>query len=506
MEEKFQAIWQENKKVFLTCVITVFCMGMLAHAYQFLNFQLSHDSLDGLYVLGAENAHKIDLGRVFMPAYRAVFQGTFTMPWLIGIITLVWISLSVYMVVSMFDIKKTSVIALIGGLMTVNITVTAICATFMHDLGAYMFGTMLGCLAAWVWKKQIKGWFFIGAIGVAISIGMYQANASVTITLIMIAIILRFLEGENIKKVIFSCATGGTMVLVGGIIYLLSVKAITLLTGIELANRANSVSALYNLRISEFPRFIMATYVDWWNYFAQPNITWINYGVTKSIIMILLGIVVVTIIFALVKSECSKWNKLLSVIVVLLLPLGMDTCYILARGYVHELMQYSFIFVFILGIFLVKYVPGNFVKRLCYVLVIFVLVGSIQTANTCYLKKTLIAQGTLSHMTNVMHDMYQCGYEPGVTTVYVVGAVPVEANEEFTWIDKINGMEINEAVTSDKKSIKSYFKHILGEDLLFCSPEEENIILTDEEYAQMPVWPADGYVDYIGGIMVIKLQ
>lgn len=506
MEEKIQAIWQKHRKEFLICVFAVFCLGMMAHAYQFLNFQLSHDSLDGLYVLGAENAHKIDLGRVFMPAYRALFQGTFTMPWLIGILTLVWISLGVYMVVSMFDIKKTSMIVMIGGLMTVNITVTAICATFMHDLGAYMFGTMLGCLAAWAWKKQIKGWYIIGAIGTAISIGMYQANASVTITLIMIAIILRLLEGEKTKKVILSGVTGASMVLVGGILYLLSVKAITSLTGIELASRANSVSALYNLRISEIPRFILATYVDWWDYFVQPNVTWINPGVTKIVMMLLLGIVVIAIVCALVKSECSKWNKVLSLIIILLLPLGMDTCYILARGYVHELMQYSFIFIFVLGMLLVHYIPVSFIRGINSVLIICILVGSIQTSNTCYLKKTLIAQGTLSHMTNVMYDMYQCGYESGVTTVYVVGAVPAEANEEFEWIDKINGMEINEAVTSDKKSIKSYFKHVLGENLLFCTPEEESNILSSEEYTAMPAWPTEGYIEYIDEIMVIKLQ
>lgn len=506
MQEKIKSLWEEHKKEFLTCFFTTLCLGLIAHAYQFLNFQLSHDSLDGLYVLGAENAHKIDLGRVFIPAYRAVFQGTFTIPWLTGVLTLLWIALGVYMVVSMFEVKKTLHIVMISGLMTVNITVTAICATFMHDLSAYMFGMMLGCVAAWIWKKKIKGWFVIGVISTAVSIGMYPANASVTITLIMIAIILCLFKGEKTKTVILSGAAGTFMVLVGGIGYLLSVKAITSWTGIELASRSNSVSALYNLRVSEFPRFIKATYVDWWDYYIQPNITWISPEVTKIVMMLLLGIVLVSIVCALIKSECSKRNKVLSVIIILLLPLGMDTCYILARGYVHELMQYSFIFVFILGILLMHYVPASFIRGMNSVLIICILVGSIQTANNCYLKKALIAQGTLSHMTNVLYDMYQNGYESGVTTVYVVGSIPVEANKEFEWIDKINGMEINEAVTNDKKSIKSYFKYVLGEPLLFCSSEEEYKIYNSEEYTLMPVWPEQGYIDYIDGVMVIKLQ
>ena len=70
----------------------------------FTNFTVSHDSLNEMflsgdirYAAGSVADWKISLGRFLYPAYRAVFSSGAGTPWLSGVLSLVWVSLAVYL-------------------------------------------------------------------------------------------------------------------------------------------------------------------------------------------------------------------------------------------------------------------------------------------------------------------------------------------------------------------------------------------------------------------------
>ena len=83
---------QEEKGLLLRCFAFVFLWGLLAHAYGFLQDSFSHDVLNALYVDGVEVYWKMQLGRFGTVLYRRLIRLPLTMPWLLGVLSLGWMS------------------------------------------------------------------------------------------------------------------------------------------------------------------------------------------------------------------------------------------------------------------------------------------------------------------------------------------------------------------------------------------------------------------------------
>lgn len=506
MENALKRFWEANRRVIVICLIATFVWGLAAHGYGFANFQLSHDSLDGLYAEMTDNDHKIELGRVFAPYYRLIVRGMFAMPWMSGLLALVWIAAAVICVANLFDVKKPLVLVLISGLMTVNLTVTALSATYLHDLDINMFGMLLSCAAALVWQRRTRGWFAVGALCVGLSLGMYQSYVSVTVALVMMALILRLLDGEKPAQALKSALLGALMVIAGGVIYALSMKGIVAATGVEIAQRSNSVSALSNLTVQALPALLGGTYAYWWQYFADMPSVWIAPEWTTVLNMAVLMLTVAALAALLVKKNTGAVQKVLAVVIVLLLPLGMNACYVLASGAVHDLMEYAFVLVYVLPLVLLGRLNIRPARAVCAALAMLLLWGGVQTANTVHFKKGLVAQATYSRMTNVAYDMLYYGYVPGETEVFVSGAIPFGGYPGFEQVDRILGVNQDNAVTRDTKSIRSYFTYVLGDNIVFATEEQQESIMATENFEYMSRWPEEGYITVVDDVMVVKLN
>lgn len=206
------------QREFIFCLLAVFAWGLLAHAYGFLQDSFSHDALNAIYSGSVENTWKIQIGRFLSFPYRTLFRGALTVPWLIGVLSLFWISISVYLTVHMFKIKSRLLLILVAGIFTANICVSCLTATYIHDLDIDMFALMMATCAAYSWYINSKKGFVLGAVFSFIALALYQSYISVTIVLIMFFCILSLLNGESFKKIWTSGLKAIAMILVGGIL------------------------------------------------------------------------------------------------------------------------------------------------------------------------------------------------------------------------------------------------------------------------------------------------
>ena len=141
----------------LASFAAVFLFGLLAHGYAFTNFTVSHDSLNEMflsgdirYAAGSVADWKISLGRFLYPAYRTVFSGGAGTPWLSGILSLVWVSLAVYLVSRLFSVDNALLLAVIGALFVTNVSYSALAATYIYDLDGDMLAMLLAVCAAYL--------------------------------------------------------------------------------------------------------------------------------------------------------------------------------------------------------------------------------------------------------------------------------------------------------------------------------------------------------------------
>lgn len=506
--------FKRNKKWLFLSLLAVFLWGILAHGYGFMHDSFSHDSLNEFNGANGGNAWKIQLGRFVIPVYKAVFRTDLTLPWLVGILSLLWIGLAVFLVIRIFKIESKVLVFLIAGIFTANITVAATSATYMHDFDCDMFALLCSVLAMYFWRNVRRGGL-LGAIFVAISLGIYQSYLSVTIVLVMFVCILDLLKEKGFKSVLNVGLKAVGMLLLGCIIYYVVMQLVLNVTGIELASGdSNNLDKMLELT----PRSILLlTYYAYRDCFSRLVSVISPYpaALVKGTTWLMLLAAAAALLAGLWNQRLSVLEKLLCVGLVLLLPLGMNLMYILTGGEVHDLMVYAVWLFYLLVLLLLdwfgKHCDGKSkpMNCLCMVLIFVLLYGNVQTANALYLKKDMEQDAFLSLMTRVLYKMEDCDeYVPGKTPVVFVGNSD-QLNDNISGFENYSGITGSwgawTAGMSEDFRCRTYFQYVLNNPALIASGSVWEGMQTDLRVSKMPCYPSDGCIAMIDGVLVVKL-
>lgn len=346
-----QEIYERNKRWLYFAIVAVFIWGMAAHGYAMFDNNLSHDSLKEFDASVFANARRIRVGRIIVPTYRQLFRGDLTMPWLIGLLSLLWIGIAVFLVIKTFRIESKLIAGLVAGVFVANISFSANAATYIHDLDCNMFAVMCAVCAVFLWRRVSWGWL-PGIAFVAGALGIYQSMVFVTVTLVMIACILDILDKQAFEEVLKKGLKAVGMLLLGGVLYYLLLKLQLWRSGLAMyEGRANSMDKLDQLSLRTLPKMLGETYHLFWNQIWN---TYSSYSASmvKGITALLALASGLTVAVGLCSKEISIPSKLLCLVLILLLPLGTAMVYILSAGYVHELMVYAVWLVYLLPLLL----------------------------------------------------------------------------------------------------------------------------------------------------------
>lgn len=505
---EWTALFKKQKTQLVTACIAVFIWGLIAHAYGLLNLTISHDSLNEFFASSGDILHRVKLGRFMVPVYQFIFHGRVSLPWLNGLLSLCWLSISVWLITYIFSISDKIQIILIAGIFTVNITVTALTATYIHDLDADMFAVMLSVYMVFLWYKGgKKSW--IGIPLLVMVLGFYQSILSVAITLIMICSILSLLQGENASKVVLKGLQAIGIIFIAGVIYLLAVKISCLITGAELSTDYNGLTNLFEPKggVWQYFKLILITYYEWLMVFSRSS-----RSIYETFILhILLAIpVIASVIHAIGRKKLPISSRILVLILGALLPLGMNISCVADGGMVHDLMLYAVWLIYLLAILMTEWYATSSPKskkfpKLCYVAVcavlFLILITDVQTANSAYVKKDLERQATLSVMSTVNAEMNMADdYVAGKTKVAFVGTPPTGINKIFPNLTHITGLGSKAPITY-VETYNSYFQFILQTPLL-QSKEDVPKSFTDN----MKAFPEQGYIQWYDDVLVVKLS
>lgn len=507
--------YYNNRKTIFLVFLSVFAFGFFAHGFMFSNVAFSHDSLNEFNAAICGNDFRIQFGKFLVPIYRAITRGIIAIPWVIGILSLIYISFTVLLVVKMFNIKSKPLIVLISGIFTTNMAVTATATTFIHDLDCDMLALLLATLGAYLWCKYDKG-YLLGIIPCMLSMGLYQSYISVAITLIIFYCILSLLNSADYKLVFKKGLKGAGMVLSSSIIYLIGVKIALAVTNLHIVSgRSSSLDFIANRSLKSilygiFRTYAMVPYKLITTEFMCPK--WLTILLCISLILIA-GFM---IIFTLSKLEVKA--RLLVIALIIAMPLGMNFIGVFVLGNTHDLMLYSIWLVYLFALLVIwqycknkvnlKEIKKDVVKGLAVVLVGLLLVTNIYTANSLHLKKKLEYDATMSYMTRVVYSVENFeDYVPGKTQVVFVGGPSELVN--IPGLDKyenIVGIDTPYALwMSNSSRCNAYFKYVLLNPAVIADEQTFVEMNKNEIVKSMPVYPAEGSMQYIDDILVVKL-
>lgn len=507
-------------------LVSTFIWGMAAHGYMFMQSNFTHDSLAEFNGERFGNTLKIITGRFLSPANRTLFRTSLTLPWLIGVLSLLWIGLSVFFTLRIFRIESKVSAFLVAGIFTANLTVSCTVATFIHDLDADMLALLFSVIAVFFWRKGNWSWL-IGAVCVMLSLAFYQSYITVTIVLVMFACILDVIYEKKFKTVFQDGIKSIGMLILGGGLYYLMLQIVSHVAGVSISRGAsNSMDRPLGMPWNDF---VYLTKEAYYKYFKRMATVLSPYGaeVTNAITFLLFLIVVFILILGLWRSKTPIVGKLLCVGLFILLPFAINLMHILTYGFAHELMRFSYwlsyLFVLLLIDWLIKEFDLNRVITskiglqkllqlpviLSLVLVFSLLYSNVQVANVFYLKKDLEHKSYASLMTRVLYRMEEYpDYKAGETPVVMVGR-PEQINSVIPGFEDYtmpNGVQVSDVMTIvDKSRCEMYFMLYLNNPAVFASDSVWNQMLLNPQVQQMPNYPDQNCIAMIDDTLVVKL-
>ncbi len=197
MGEGFVEFYQTRiKKSWKLAFVSAFVIGLLVHMYKFTNTLLGHDSLFNIY--GTQNV--VRSGRWFLAAACSL-SSFFDLPWVNGVLSLIWIGVAAAVVIDIFRIENPVLILLTGGLL---VTFPAVTQTFYFEYTAdgYMLAMVLAALTvrfSMIGERR-KSRLFLSFCCITLTCGIYQAYVSFALVLSLGYFMTELLENRSEKK------------------------------------------------------------------------------------------------------------------------------------------------------------------------------------------------------------------------------------------------------------------------------------------------------------------
>lgn len=492
----------------------VFAFGLISHGYFFSNSILSHD---GLWAVNAisDLELKISSGR-FIQYIVFKIRGWYNIPWIIGIMSLLWISCSVYVTTKTYNLKSKLSIFFVSIIFILNTSNIITIATYTHETDTYQLALLFALLS--VYASKFKYGFIASIVFIAFSLGLYQGFISVIVVAFVLLSIIDVLDNKDFKIVILNGIKRILIIFIGCVFYLILMNLTLNLFDIELTQRANS---LFDIDFS-FTNF-KNTINQGISYFKNP-VSYSNEAKTLISFCYLLFIIIIVynLITLAINTRLEKINILILIILSIVFIFSMNIMYFFKSSIYYDLMYYGNLFMLILGIILADK-SSNLVCNLdilkinkSFRLLSFVLIGVIYFnnfifANQSYFKKYTDFVSVNSTMTRIIGDMEDIeGYTMGETPILFSDALwlsPIYSENKdmpnlSTWV-------LTNGIISIRASYEQYFKNIMKYPINLHPVNYENTIGAERalfmEFLDMPEFPKKGYMKMVDGVVLIKL-
>jgi hypothetical protein len=474
------------------------------------------NSYDGIWNTShfIAEAWETSLGRGLLHYIDKVRAGVVAGP-LNTALALLIISIASTVIIDFYVMENKKIGMLVSLLLIVNPVVCdtlSYCFTSVGYGMAFLFSVLSArCICC---RYRIAGILF-GAIFLALSLGCYQAYFGVTCLLLLLQVMKMLLDCDDIKRIAEFLIKGILAIIVGGIFYSIISTVLLKKYGIEMASYGGASEVSVGRIIALFPESIKLCYKEFYGFFVKSRM-----GTTVFDKTIILFCGIVLLVFICVFRHCFViWCKnkvyvlcflacvcLVPVVcnaIVLLVGIGMST--LMSMGMVAGVALVPAIMLFIDGR------GGFFLRRSGYILLLLLLWVNILTVEKDQLAlkegRTATAQLTDSVVESLIADGY---LEDGIPIAFV--GKPCEnglfakrpAWNSANWYARFGDWWTGAA--NNRRSWIGVLEECCGIQLNLCSAEKYEEMHQKGVFSEMPIFPAEGSIKEIDGVIVVKIS
>lgn len=487
----------------LYAFIATLVFGFFGHMYIFVN---NFVNWDGNYYFWAESLGMVESGRWLLGGAIAL-SGKFTMPFVIGTFSLLYMALGNGLLVKFFSLKKKENAIILAAIIVLSPVVTGT-FTYMFTADGYFLAYMLSILAACSVKCFTHPFCGIvtASIFLCMSLGIYQAYGTVTIILLMLDSAILLLSAANIKDITCKIARYIVAILMGFAGYFIILNYSIQSKNVQLSEY-QGIAELNNFNLYKIISNIPKQYGDVFRYILVGELTHYNiYVFVSYIVIFIFGISILAYLMA-------KGHRVLRVPWILLdiisLPIVLNLfCLISEQTVNHLLMKMSWLMPVIFVIAISEKINNEIFNKFRCLLVIAVVTISFfyyQIANIVYVNIEQRQQRTYTLALRILNRMdHVIGYYDGIPII-VTGSLWEEGGSFLPGeLYNIPGAKGKYYIMSGYQLVQVYFYYLgVPFNYQWDVTLQEKITKTDQ-YQNMGSWPESNSMEIIDGVLVIK--
>ena len=491
------------------CFLASLLVGLCAHIYKITNWLPNWDSL----VFRYDSQNMIGLGRWFLPVVCS-FSSFYDLPFLNGIIAIVFHALASVCICNMFNVEKKITAVLIGAVVVSFPTVTSV-MMYNYVADGYSIAFFLSCFAALCMTKE-KPKYLLASVLIALSVGIYQAYITVTIMLVLLKLLDEMVfKGASVKVVLKKAVPMLISGVLGALIYGLVLKIALSVFSAELLDYQGmgDTANLSNINLLASLYVIKETFRK----------CFFDLSGGLNVYVFLNGFVLLfTVIYYvknIVKNKLYKNPANIFMIAVLgaLLIFGAGAlAFINASVDYHNLMLmgYSVFYLF----FLLLYERGrennekeSIVK--CWTIfltAVLIISNQVVIANVSYHKAQIAYEKSYGVLMRIADRIEQTPKTDTCDKILVVGALKDSEKYSVNLTPDITGITDGYIIRADDETVgqsvlTSALNDYCGKNYEFIYGQEKKNFLKREDIKAMNIWPHEDCIAVIDNTLVIKL-
>jgi len=492
-----------------TCFLAALLVGMLAHLYKITNWLPNWDSL----VFRYDSQNMIGLGRWFLPVVCS-FSSFYDLPFLNGLLAIIFHAFGAVCICRILNVQKTITAFLIGA---VIVSFPAVTSLMMYNYVAdgYSIAFFLSTLAALYMTKE-KPKYWLSAVLIGLSMGIYQAYITVTVMLILLKLVDELLYqkasfGNLMKKIAFMLLTG----ILGAVIYSVALKAILSIFSAELLDYQgiNGTASLSGIDLPASLYVVKETFIKC--FFDLSG------GVTVYVVLNAV-VLVFTLVYSMIQLAKNKLYKkpancILLVLLCALTVVGAGALAFVNAGVdYHNLMRMGYAVFYLF--FLVLYERGTEAKKTytnvkswaVLLTATVMIINQIVIANVSYHKGQMAYEKSYGVLIRIADRIEQTPNAEKCNKIVVIGALDNSEGYSVNLSPDITGITDGYILRADDEIVRqSVLCSALGD---YCekkyeliSGEEKKRLTQRAEVKSMEKWPAKNCVTVIEDTVIIKL-
>lgn len=496
------------KKEWKTAFFSAFGIGLLVHMPILLSDIPNHDGLASMYF----DQNMITSGRWFLMV-ACGFSSFYTIPWLIGVLGLFFLSLASAALVELLEIRRTWAVVLAGGLLA---SFPSLASTFAYvfTMDGYMLALLLAVLAVLLTKKYPRG-FLPGAVCLAFSMGTYQAYLPFAMILSSYAVLMLAAGQGEIKVKAKKTMHYLYMGFMGMALYYIILQVLLRLQGKELASY-QGINGMASGVSGGLVTAVAGMYRDFFGFSLKGNVIFQGIPSLAACVVLLLAALFAGVSLA---RNRKGWKNpfffAIMIIVLVFFPMITNVILLVSPHVTyHLLMRYQWVLLLI-GMLALAGRGNEAPKDFAWVEwaamgAAFVLVFHYAVAdNIAYSNLEKRYEKTYAYCVRLLDRIEQTeGYYPGIP-IAMIGQV---SDVQYP------GTDISLPVTSNMIGLngdsllytgdnyREFIRHYLGATLNIQPAEAMAEMYYSEEYKAMDSFPGENSICIIDGVMYVKTE